>query len=142
MSLLLDGKFLFTGDTILKTSIGRPDLGGKVDEWARLLYGSLFDRYDKFKDDLIILPSHAVSVGEQNAEGVVRTTLGEARKKSDLYQKKDYGEFLEFIKASLPESQERYQEIRKVNLGLIDPDEKTRKELEIWKNLCGLAKSF
>ena len=140
-SLLLDGRFLFTGDTIMKTNIGRPDLGGKVEEWAGLLYDTLFNRYSEFSDELIILPSHAASVREQDMEGVVRITLGEARNKSELYQKRDYGEFLGFIKASLPESPERYQEIRKVNLGLTDPDEKKRKELEIGKNLCAMAKS-
>lgn len=141
-SFLLDKRFLFTGDAIMKTSIGRPDLGGKAEEWSRLLYDTLFRRYELFADDLIILPTHAASLREQDAEGIVMTTLGEARRSSDLYQKKEFPQFLAAVKASLPESPERYQEIRKVNLGLIDPDEAKRKELEIGKNLCGMAKTF
>ena len=70
----------------------------------------------------------------------MRTTLGQARKESDLYQLKEFKPFLDYILSSLPESPERYQEIRKVNLGLIDPDEARRKELGIGKNLCGMAK--
>ncbi|MDA8104015.1 MAG: MBL fold metallo-hydrolase [Nitrospiraceae bacterium] len=140
-SFLLDRKFLFTGDTVMKMSIGRPDLGGRVDEWAHLLYDTLFHRYEKFPDDLIVLPAHAASIREQDADGVVRTTIGDARRSGDLYQKKGFLEFLALIKESLPESPDRYQEIRKVNLGLLDPDEAKRKELEIGKNLCGMAKT-
>ena len=140
-SFLLDKRFLFTGDTIMKTSIGRPDLGGRAEEWSRLLYDTLFHRYEGLPDDLIILPTHAASLREQDEEGIVRTTLGEARRSSDLYQRKEFPQFLQFVKASLPESPERYQEIRKVNLGMIDPDEAKRKELEIGKNLCGMAKA-
>jgi glyoxylase-like metal-dependent hydrolase (beta-lactamase superfamily II)/rhodanese-related sulfurtransferase len=140
-SFLLDKRFLFTGDTIMKTSIGRPDLGGRAEEWSRLLYDTLFHRYGRFPDDMIILPTHAASLREQDGEGIVRTTLGAARRSSDLYQQKEFPQFLAFVKASLPESPERYQEIRKVNLGLIAPDEARRKELEIGKNLCGMAKT-
>ncbi|MFQ3574737.1 MAG: MBL fold metallo-hydrolase, partial [Thermodesulfovibrionales bacterium] len=40
-SLLLDGKYLFTGDLIMKTSIGRPDLGGASEEWTKMLFDTL-----------------------------------------------------------------------------------------------------
>ncbi len=140
VSFLLDKTFLFTGDTVMKTSIGRPDLGGKADEWSGMLYDTLFHRYEKFSDDLVVLPAHAASVREQDADGLVRTTLGDARRSGDLYNKKEFTQFLAFVKSSLPESPERYQEIRKVNLGLLDPNEAKRKELEIGKNLCGMAR--
>lgn len=139
-SFLLDRKFLFAGDTIMKTSIGRPDLGGKVEEWSRLLYDTLFRKYEKLDDSIIVLPTHAASIREQDAAGAVRTTLGEARQGSDLYEKMDFTEFLNSIKSSLTESPERYQEIRKVNLGILAPDEKKRQELEIGKNLCGMGR--
>ncbi len=139
-SFLLDGRFLFTGDTIMKTSIGRPDLGGKAEEWAALLHGTLFDRYSMLGDDIVILPTHAAGIREQDDQGVVATTLGRARRESDLFRITQLRPFIDFVKSSLPESPERYQEIRKVNLGLIAPAEKKRKELEIGKNLCGMMK--
>src|SRR5512147_493172 len=37
-SFLLDKKWFFTGDTIMKTGMGRPDLGGKAGDWSLLLY--------------------------------------------------------------------------------------------------------
>lgn len=139
-SFLLDQKWLFTGDTIMKTSMGRPDLGGKADAWSLLLYETLFRRYQDFGDGVIILPSHAASLREQDAAGVIATTMGTARKEGDLFQIRDKGAFAAFIRANLLENPERYQDIRKVNLGMLRPDEAKQKELEIGKNLCGMAK--
>ncbi len=139
-SFLLDGKVLFTGDTIMKASIGRPDLGGMADDWAKLLFDTLFTRFGRLEGSVVILPTHAFSIREQDANGIVRLTLEEARSKSDLYQLKEFPAFLGHIKANLLENPQRYQDIRKVNLGQLDPDEAKRKELEIGKNLCGMAK--
>lgn len=138
-SLLLDAKYLFAGDTILKDTIGRPDLGGMAREWAGLLYETLFGRFAELPDDTVIFPSHASAFREQGADGAVRITLGDARREGDLYAIKDRAAFIDFVQAHLPKNPERYAEVRKVNLGLIDPDEKKRRELEIGKNLCGMA---
>jgi len=70
---------------------------------------------------------------------VISTTLGAARSGLDLYRMRELKSFVSLIKSSLPENPERYQDIRKVNLGLLAPDDKKRKELEIGKNLCGMA---
>jgi glyoxylase-like metal-dependent hydrolase (beta-lactamase superfamily II) len=139
-SFYLDKRSLFTGDIIMKRSIGRPDLGGKAEEWAVQLHDTLFDRLAKLPDDTIVLPSHAASLSEQDARNTIKTTLGEARREKDLYQIRDIRPFINFVNSSLPVNPERYQEIRKVNLGLKKPDEATLKELEIGKNLCGMVK--
>ncbi len=139
-SFLLDGGLLFTGDIIMKENIGRPDLGGMSEEWAGDLYETLFTRFARFSDDVVVLPAHATGIREQDADGVVRLTMGQARKGIDLYQTKDRAAFLELIRTSLPENPVRYQDIRKVNLGLADPGEAGRKELEIGKNLCGMSR--
>jgi len=41
-SYLIDSQYLVTGDTLFILSIGRPDLGGKAEEWSKLLYNTLF----------------------------------------------------------------------------------------------------
>ncbi|MDO8281022.1 MAG: MBL fold metallo-hydrolase [Thermodesulfovibrionia bacterium] len=140
-SLLLNGKHLFTGDTIMKTDMGRPDLGGKAEEWAGMLYNTLFNKLKKLGDDIIILPSHADSIKEQNESDIVSLTLGEARRNSKLFTLKDDREFIMYILESLPENPDSYQEIRKANLGIISPDEAKKKELEIGKNLCVMKSS-
>jgi glyoxylase-like metal-dependent hydrolase (beta-lactamase superfamily II) len=139
-SFYLDKRFLFTGDIIMKRSIGRPDLGGKAEEWAVQLHETLFKTIAAISDETIVLPSHATSLSEQDSNNSIKTTLGEARREKDLYQIKDIKPFISFINSSLPVNPERYQEIRKVNLGWEKPDETTQKELEIGKNLCGMAK--
>ena len=140
-SILLDGKCLFAGDTILKNTIGRPDLGGRAEEWAGFLFETLFGRFASLPDDTVIFPTHASALREQGKDGSVRTTLGAARKEGDLYAIKDRGKFIEFVCEHLPKNPDRYEEVRRVNLGLAEPDEAKRKELEIGKNLCGMAKT-
>jgi glyoxylase-like metal-dependent hydrolase (beta-lactamase superfamily II) len=139
-SFMLGNKYLFTGDTIMKTSIGRPDLGGQAEAWSSYLYYTLFSRYKNLEDTMVVLPSHAASLREQDGAGIVSTTIGTARKERDLFQIHDTAAFAEFVKRNLPENPARYQDIRLVNLGLSDPDEARRKELEIGKNVCGMAR--
>ncbi|MBI4826075.1 MAG: MBL fold metallo-hydrolase [Nitrospirae bacterium] len=140
-SLLLNGKYLFTGDTIMKTDMGRPDLGGKAEEWAGMLYNTLFNKLKSLGDDIIILPSHADSIKEQGESNIVSLTLGEARRDSKLFSLTDDREFIMYILESLPKNPESYQEMRKANLGIISPDEAKKKELEIGKNLCVMKKT-
>lgn len=140
VSLLLDEKFLFTGDTIMKTSIGRPDLGGMAPQWSHFLYYTLFERYKDMSDEIVILPTHATSVREEDVSGVVRLTMGDAREQLELFKIKDKDAFTKHIQASLMENPARYQDIRQVNLGALDVDDAKKNELEIGKNLCGMAK--
>lgn len=137
-SLLLDGRFLFTGDTIMKTSLGRPDLGGKAGEWSHLLYETLYNRFRILADDVLVLPTHAASAREMDEQGAVELSMAEARQ-NEMYKVKDEAVFTRKIAESLLENPERYQDIRKVNLGILEADEKRQQELEIGKNLCGMA---
>ena len=139
-SFLVDGKLLFTGDIIMKESIGRPDLGGMVDPWAAELYATLFERYGRLGDDIVVLPSHSTGIAEQDKDGVVRLTLGQARSRLELFRLKNKTEFIDSVRASLLENPARYQDIRKVNLAVMEADEAKQKELEIGKNLCGMKK--
>lgn len=138
-SLLLDDRILFTGDTVMETTVGRPDLGGKVDEWAGLLYETIHGRYKSLADEVLILPTHAASVMERDEAGLVKLSLGEARRSLPHFRLTDRAAFVAHVKATLLENPERYQEIRQVNLGLLSPDEARLQELEIGKNLCGMA---
>ncbi len=125
----------------MKSSIGRPDIVGIVRDWAHLLYITLFKRYDQIEDSIMILPSHAMAaLQEGDNQGIISLTMKEFRN-SQAFSLKQEQEFISFIEKSLLENPERYQEIRKVNLGLLDPDEDKRRELEIGKNLCGMQKS-
>jgi glyoxylase-like metal-dependent hydrolase (beta-lactamase superfamily II) len=138
-SLILNDRFLFSGDTVMATTVGRPDLGGKVDEWAEMLYDTIHGRLQPLDDEIVVLPSHAASVGEMDATGVVRLTLGQARRVLPHFALTDRADFVAHVKAALLENPERYQDIRRVNLGQLKPEEKQLQVLEIGKNLCGMA---
>ena len=139
-SFLLNKMYLFTGDTIMKTSMGRPDLGGKAEAWSKLLFDTLHRRYYGLNDNIIVMPSHAASLREQGTGGIIMTTLEEARKERDLYQICDEAAFVKYINENLLENPERYQSIRRANLGLVNYDEAKKKELEIGKNHCGMVR--
>lgn len=139
-SLLLNGKYLFSGDTIMETTVGRPDLGGKVDEWAGLLYETIHGRLKPLSGEVLLLPTHAASLVERDETGLVKITLDEARRTLLHFSLTDKDAFVSHVKATLLENPDRYQEIRKVNLGLLKLDEVRLQELEIGKNLCGMAK--
>lgn len=138
-ALLLDGKILFSGDTVMETTVGRPDLGGKVDEWAELLYDTIHIRLKALDDEVLVLPTHAASVRERDAQGLVKLSLGEARRTLIHFGLTDRAAFVAHVKATLLENPERYQDIRQVNLGRLAPDEARLQELEIGRNLCGMA---
>jgi len=139
-SFLLDGKFLFTGDTIMKEGIGRPDLGGMAEQWAAMLHETLFTRIAALPDETVVLPSHASSIREQDDSSIIKATLGEARRGIELYRIRELKPFISHVMSTLPKNPESYQEIRQVNLGSAEADEAKKKELEIGKNLCGMAK--
>jgi glyoxylase-like metal-dependent hydrolase (beta-lactamase superfamily II) len=138
-SLLLDGKILFSGDTVMATTVGRPDLGGQVEAWAGLLYDTIHVRLKPLGDEVLILPSHAASVLERDGQGLVKLTMGEARRALIHFALTDRDVFAAHVKATLLENPERYQDIRQVNLGLLAPEEVKLQELEIGRNLCGMA---
>ena len=136
-SLLLNGELLLTGDTVMKSGPGRPDLGGMVDAWTPVLYETLTRRLGALPAATLLLPAHAAGIGEQDGAGVVSVTLGEARAGAQ-FPRGDVAAFLRTVREGLPAHPASYDEIRKVNLGHLDPDEPHRAELETGKNLCGL----
>ena len=83
-SLLVNDHYLLTGDTLFVSSIGRPDLGDKAEEWAQLLYRTLFDRIARLPDDVLILPAHYSDVTEMRPDGIVATTSGRHGEESGI----------------------------------------------------------
>ena len=58
VSFFVNDKLLFSGDTIFVSGLGRPDLGGKVKEWAEDLYETVYSKVAQIADDVIVLPTH------------------------------------------------------------------------------------
>ncbi len=139
-SYLIDNKYLITGDTVFILSIGRPDLGGKVDEWSKLLYHTLKTKIADLEDDQVILPGHYMDWSEVNPSQIFSDTLGNIKhKNSGIYSISSEREFIEFIKDNMRPQPEVYAEIRKVNAGLLKVDEEEQEIMDLGKNECAAS---
>ena len=121
-------------------SIGRPDLGGKAEEWSKLLFDTLKTKIAELNDDLIILPGHYIEWREANPEQIFIDTLGSIRQKnSDIYGIQQEAEFVKFIKDNMRKQPDEYAEIRKVNAGLLDVDDEDQEIMDLGKNECAAS---
>ena len=143
VAYLLDGRHLFTGDSIFLDSIARPDLGGRGETWAPLHHRSL-RRLLELPDGTTVLPAHFSSLREGGESGLFRATLGELKRANEglVMAAREEDEFVEYILASLPRFPPEYVEIKRVNAGLKQAGETLASELELGKNVCALAQAY
>ncbi|AOL34833.1 MBL fold metallo-hydrolase [Geobacillus thermoleovorans] len=140
VSFFVNGKWLFSGDTIFVGGLGRPDLGGKVAEWAEDLYHTVYEKVAAMADDVIVLPAHYANLDEEiNAEGYVGDTLGRIRARNEMMQNKPKDEFIDLvIQSANTETPPNFEDIVAINRGLKTVDIETERELEIGPNRCAL----
>ena len=139
-SYLIENKYLITGDTVFILSIGRPDLGGKAEEWSKLLYHTLKTKIAELEDDLVILPGHYMDWKEANPSRIFSDTLGNIKNKNfDIYSVPTEAEFIEFIKDNMRPQPEVYAEIRKVNAGLLEVEADEQEIMDLGKNECAAS---
>jgi glyoxylase-like metal-dependent hydrolase (beta-lactamase superfamily II) len=138
VNLLVDDKYLLTSDTLFLDSVGRPDLGGHASSWASLLYNSL-QRILALPDETVILPAHASGTASGELE-CCHANLKELRKNNESLRNLADGPdaFLAHILDSLPSQPEIYDDIRRINSGLLEADERRMSELELGRNQCAL----
>lgn len=140
VNLLVNSRYLLSGDALFIDSVGRPDLGGRAKAWAPLLFRSL-QRLLALPDETVVLPAHFSSMHEADKQGSYRASLGALRGQNQGLRRAAAGEtaFIDYILHSLPEHLPSYDEIRRVNTGLIQVDETRASELELGKNRCALS---
>ncbi|HKQ60575.1 MAG TPA: MBL fold metallo-hydrolase [Candidatus Polarisedimenticolaceae bacterium] len=140
LAYLLDGRYLFSGDTVFLQSIARPDLGGRTEAWTPLHQRSLA-RLMALPDDTLVLPGHATGPQEADEAGRFLAPLGRLRE-SNAGLRAAAGPpeaFAAFILANLPEFPPQYVDIKRANVGLIAPSPEHAEELELGRNVCALA---
>jgi glyoxylase-like metal-dependent hydrolase (beta-lactamase superfamily II) len=135
-SFLIGRRHLLTGDTIFVDGIGRPDLGGYVDEWGSMLYQTLQEKIAALPDDVVILPAHYSNISEIRAGGVVAGLLGEIRRTVPELEIRSEDEFVEAMKRVLSAPPEIYSRIIEANLGIAEVDADAAVEWELGKNQC------
>lgn len=139
-SYLIDSTYLVSGDTVFILSIGRPDLGGKAEEWSKLLYSTLKTKIAELSDDIVVLPGHYIEWNEANAEQMFIDTLGSIKQKnSDIYGIEEEAEFVRFIQDNMRKQPDEYAQIRKVNAGLLEVDDEDQEIMDLGKNECAAS---
>lgn len=135
---LLDGKALFTGDTLFLAGVGRPDLHASRREArnkAHILYRSL-QRLLLLPPETIILPGHTSEPVAFDAKPI-SALLGEVQGKLDM-PKMPEDAFVEAMLARLPAAPPNYERIVACNeKGLLPESDPT--ELEAGANRCAIA---
>jgi glyoxylase-like metal-dependent hydrolase (beta-lactamase superfamily II) len=137
-SFVVDEKFLLSGDILFIDSIGRPDLAGLAEDWVGDLRETLYNRYRELSDELVVLPAHFMIIEELNEDGSVSEKLGTLFAKNHGLNIEDENEFRSLVTENLPPQPNAYQEIRKTNMGKINPDTEEQREMEIGPNRCAV----
>lgn len=138
VSFIVDEKYLLTGDILFIDSIGRPDLAGLAEDWVDDLRETLYSRYRKLAEDLIVLPAHFMIIEELNEDGTVAKRLGDLFAENHGLNIKEDSEFRSVVTENLPPQPNAYQQIRQVNMGKVTPDNDEQTEMEIGPNRCAV----
>lgn len=137
-SFIVDEKYLLSGDILFVDSIGRPDLAGLAEDWVGDLRETLYSRYKKLSDELIVLPAHFMIMDELNEDGSVSEKLGTLFAENHGLNIESEEEFRKLVTENLPPQPNAYQEIRETNMGIINPDLDKQREMEIGPNRCAV----
>lgn len=136
---LIDGRYLISGDIIFIKSIGRPDLGGKVDEWSDVLFKTI-QNIGNMDGGLVVLPAHFIDWNEANAELNFTESLQKVRQRNEpIYAIDNPTDFLAFIKSNMREQPPEYATIRMVNANLEVVDDEQAEILDLGKNECAAS---
>jgi len=133
------GDAALTGDFIFVGSVGRPDLGGKVDEWTPVLWESLERARRTWSPEWRVLPAHYATDSEREADHSVGRCFSRLEERNEPLRIRDGSEFLAWVKRKLTPSPEVYRRIKAVNLGLIQVWDVEAQEMESGRNECALG---
>ena len=139
-SYMVDGRYLITGDTVFIVSIGRPDLGGMVEEWSKLLFRTMTRRIIPMDDNINILPGHYIDWSEADDRLAFSAPLGSIKSNNkEIYGIEKEEDFIDFIKENMRPQPEEYATIREINAGLKQADEEEQDVLDLGKNECAAS---
>ena len=139
-SYIIDDKYFITGDTVFILSVGRPDLGGKAEEWSVMLFDTLTNKVQNLDKKLKVLPGHFMDWNEANDSLLFVENLGEViHRNAGIFKIATPEIFAQYIIDNMRKSPEIYGEIRKVNVGWLDVDMNEADIMDLGKNECAAA---
>src|SRR6266571_3155015 len=128
VALLADDGLALTGDFLFVKSVGRPDLAGLSEAWAKLLWQSLERVRQTWPGDLLVLPAHYASEAERRADRAVAARFDVISATNTAAAIQDERVFLKWIADHQSSFPDTYRTIKEANLGLValsDPDAET-----------------
>ena len=140
-TFVVDEKFMLSGDTVFIVSVGRPDLGNQVVAWAKTLYTTLHGRIMVMPDDLLVLPGHFTDWSkEADKENRIINNFGYVKRiNEEIYGIAVESEFVSYIESHMRVQPEIYNQIRKVNAGILAPCETEQNVMDLGKNECAAS---
>jgi len=139
VTYLVEERVALTGDFLFVESVGRPDLAGKEQEWARGLWSSLTRAIREWSDGLAVYPAHYAAETERRMGRAVGSPFGTLLRENEILKIQDPEVFYHEIlkqRASFPEA---YRKIKAINVGLAPVVESEVEELEVGRNECALG---
>jgi len=133
------GNTAFTGDFIFVNSLGRPDLGGKVEEWAKALWSSLERARGSWTKDTIISPAHYSSDSERESDRSVSRTLEAVLATNEPAAIADETDFIEWVVSRKSNFPDAYRTIKAINIGIAQVSPEEEDVLEMGKNECAVG---
>lgn len=136
LTFIVDDKYMLSGDTVLIQSIGRPDLGGKVDDWAVLLFDTI-RQVAQLDDSLFVLPGHYMDWTEANEDLIFCQTFNEVKDRNkEVFAMTEEKDFIQYIKDNMRQQPPEYALIRLANGNMEQYDIDKQEELDLGKNEC------
>ncbi|CAB3390565.1 MBL fold metallo-hydrolase [Kyrpidia spormannii] len=110
--------FVLTGHTLMVGDAGRTELASSLEEGARDLYHSLFEKLMKLNDQIEVYPgAYSGSVCGRFLSGKPSSTIGFERRFNVALQARSLDEFIAFMTQDIPPKPSDYERIRLTNAG-------------------------
>jgi glyoxylase-like metal-dependent hydrolase (beta-lactamase superfamily II) len=138
VALIADDGLALTGDFLFVRSVGRPDLGGAAEAWARLLWKSLERVRREWPGDLLVLPAHYASEEERRADRAVAARFDVIAATNAAARIQDEGVFLQWVGDHQATPPAAYRTIKLANLGLAEVSDADANLLESGPNQCAV----
>ena len=138
IALIADEGLVLTGDFLFVQSVGRPDLAGQTESWAKLLWHSLERARLSWPGDLLVLPAHYASESERRADRAIAARFDVIAATNGAAAIQDERAFLRWITEHTTSFPDAYRTIKETNLGLADLSDSEAEMLESGPNQCAV----
>ena len=139
IALLVDDGLALTGDFLFVRSVGRPDLAGHSESWAKLLWQSLERVRQTWPGDLLVLPAHYAREDERRADRAVAARFDVISATNTAAAIQDERLFLKWIADHQSTFPDAYRTIKEANLGLVQVSDPDAEVLESGPNQCAVV---